>query len=174
MDSFQIKAGTGLSGEKCICKEMCTLYIHVVPNLLIAFYIQQLHVLKYGTFFISWVKTSMPERLRLLLTWLRTSISFPKFPHTFPTFFPFHQHVSLRNGGMMWSLFSPLFIQKINIQKLFKPVSHKVRNIEKQHFLLEPKIAIHIPLHLLQMAVREAYVGWKKGKPRAFLVSSYH
>lgn len=139
MDSFQIKAGTGLSGEKCICKEVCTLYIHVVPNLLIVFYIQQSHVLKYGTFFISWVKNSMPERLRLLLTWFRISISFPKFPHTFPTFFPSHQHVSLRNGCMMWNCFSPRYIQRINIQKLFKPVSHKVRNTEKPAFSLRTK-----------------------------------
>lgn len=153
---------------------MCTLYIHVVPNLLIVFYIQQSHVLKYGTFFTSWVKTSMPERLRLLLTWFGISVSFPKFSHTFPTFFPSHQHVSLRNGCMMWNRFSPRFIQKINIQKLFKPASHKVRNTENQHFLSEPKTAIHTPLHLLQMAVREAYIGWKKGKPRAFFVSSYH
>ena len=38
------------------------------------------------------------------------------------------------------------------------------RNIEIQYFLSEPKIAIHMPVHLLQMAVREACVARKRGK----------
>lgn len=57
--------------------------------------------------------------------------------------------------------------------KAFWPVSHRARNPETQHFVSEPKIAIHIPLHLLQMTVREACVARKRGKPRVFLVNSY-
>lgn len=45
--------------------------------------------------------------------------------------------------------------------------------IETKHFLSEPKIDIHIPLYLLQVAVMEAYVAKKRGKIAVFLVNSY-
>jgi len=45
--------------------------------------------------------------------------------------------------------------------------------IETKHFLSEPKIAIHIPLYLLQVAVVEACIAKKRGKIGVFLVNSY-